>query len=320
MEMSLPPADMNWKLKSAIQRTCARLPGGGESTYYFLQRSFGRMRRRPDSMPNLREASKLIAELRTLGFNLHGKRVMEVGTGRRLDMPLAFYLCGASSVLTYDLHPYLREELVLGAIKTLAANRAEVLELFAPLTDADDLAKRFESLTKATTLEMVLQIAKIVYRAPADAMKTGLADRSIDLQFSYTVFEHIPEAVLEGILIESNRILSSDGVACHHIDPSDHFAHVDGSISFVNFLQFEEEEWKRYNDNQFAYHNRLRVSDYEALYRRVDHRMLKWSTSLNERGMKEIESGALPLASPYKGVPVDVLATCVVRAVSQPKR
>ena len=308
---------MNWKLKSTIQRACAKLPAGSERIYYFLQRKFGAMRRPPDPLLNFLDLSRILSELRTAGFDLHDKRVMEVGTGRRLDMAIAFFLCGPGSVVTYDLHRYLKEELVLGSIRAMIADRVKIAEWFASLTSLGDLEGRIRSLEQASTLEQVCAAAGIEYHAPADAASNGLPDGSIDLQFSYTVLEHILEPVLKAILKEARRILKPDGLACHHIDLSDYFAPDDSSISRVNFLQFEEKDWQKYNDNQFAYQKRMRVPEYEQLYSRAGHDVRKGTRFLNQTGKDAIEAG-LPLTAKFRGVPSDVLTTVVVRVTSKP--
>ena len=65
------------------------------------------------------------------------------------------------------------------------------------------------------------------------------------------MFEHIPSPVLKAILNEANRVLAPNGVALHHIDPSDHFSHDDAAISPINFLRFSEAQWERLTGNQF---------------------------------------------------------------------
>lgn len=306
-----------WKLKSFIQRSCAALPGGGESVYYLLQRSVGSLRRPPDPIPMLQAAAEIIEELRTVDFDLHGKRVMEVGTGRRIDIPLAFYLAGAARTDTFDLHKYLRPELVMAAVRTILDNRALVTNLFAPLTDASALDSRMQALARADTFEKLVECTKIVCHAPADAVNTGLPDGSVDLQFSYTVFEHIPREILAGILKEASRVLSPEGLVCHHVDLSDHFAHEDASISFINFLQFEEDEWEKHSNNQYAYHNRLRVTDFEKLYAEVGHDVLIWQTIRDERSLQQLAEG-FSLASRYRSAGMNELATTVVRITSKP--
>src|SRR3954469_24924776 len=104
---------MNWKVKAAVQRLCAALPFYQEETYYALQRTFGNVLHKPDSLEMLRECARLMKLANDAGVKLDGARVFEVGTGRRLDMPVGFYLAGVSSTVTYDLHRYLKPNLAM---------------------------------------------------------------------------------------------------------------------------------------------------------------------------------------------------------------
>ena len=124
-------------------------------------------------------------------------------------------------------------------------------------------------------------------------LKTGLPAESIDIQFSYTVFEHIPEEVLAGILQEASRVLAQTGFCLHHIDPSDHYSHDDGRISKVNFLQFSDEEWNRHAGNQFAYHNRSRAADFKRLFEESGHRLLEFEPYCDERSLSELRAGLI---------------------------
>ena len=114
--------------------------------------------------------------------------------------------------------------------------------------------------------EKFLSEANIHYLAPADAADIGLPDASVDYHIATTVFEHIPKVDSKRILKESRRILKKDGVAIHFIDLSDHFQHQDKSITKINFLRYSDEEWNKIAGNEFAYCNRLRASDYFALF------------------------------------------------------
>jgi len=307
---------VKWKLKAAVQRICARMPAS-ETIYYAIQRRFGGLRRPPDPWPNLEGLREILMQLREIGFALPGKRVMEVGTGQRLDMPLGLYLCGAATVETFDLHRYLREELVLASVAAMTAESQRAVDLFAALADPQDVERRLDILGSARTLGELCTAASIRYYAPADAARTPLPARSIDLQFSYNVFEHIPREILADILRESNRVLADDGIACHSIDPSDHFAHDDPSISFINFLRFNEKEWKHYHDNQFAWHNRMRKDDYDRLYAEVSHCMIRAEGRVNQRGLELLRNG-FPLDQAFLGRDPETLATTEYRVFSRP--
>src|SRR5437773_12426393 len=102
---------MNWKMKAAAQRLCAALPRYQEPVYYALQRTLGNVLYKPDPLWMLSESARLVGLLKDSGVTTEGARILEVGTGRRLDMPIGFYLAGAASTVTFDLHRYLKPQL-----------------------------------------------------------------------------------------------------------------------------------------------------------------------------------------------------------------
>ncbi len=313
---------MNWKLKASIQRVFAALPAG-EQLYYQVQRRIGSLRQAPNPCDNLRLLEDVLIDLRNAAdFRLEGKRIMEVGTGWRPEMPLFFYLLGAARVDTFDLHRYVREELALDSVAALLERETEALErLDRHAASHAEVRTRWNALRDVRTLDDFFRITNIRYHAPVDAANTQLAPGSVDLHFSYTVFEHIPRDVLIAILREASRVLDpAGGLACHHIDLSDHFAHVDPSISMVNFLQYEEAEWRKYNDNQFAYHNRLRIDEFESLYREAGHEIVNWNAPVDRKCLDHLNAGAIPLAEPYRHQPKEILATIGVRAISRDGR
>ena len=308
---------MNWRLKAAIQRACATLPVGRDAVYYSLQLTFGLLRDRNAPFRMLRAAARIAKQLGAQGFDLHGKRVMEVGTGWRVDVPIALYLCGARSVVTYDIRRLLKPRLVMSAVATLSGNLGRVKETLAPFADPSDIEERMQRLATAANVRDLFQIAGIEYHAPADATRTGVADGSVDLHLSYTVLQHIPYPVLIDLLREASRVLAPEGVACHHVDLSDQFAQADPAISRAHFLRYSEAEWAALTDNQFAYHNRLRALDYERAYREAGHEILDWMTHVDERSRREIAAG-FPLAPPFRGLPPEVLAIDGLHVISRP--
>jgi SAM-dependent methyltransferase len=309
--------NMHWTEKARIQRFCAALPAFSDETYYLMQRIGGSLRAARDPRPLLQASASLLLDLKKWGVGALGQRLMEIGTGRYLELPIGMYLAGAGSVLTVDVHRLLKERLVLDSVKQMLANRREVIGYFEKVANPREVAARLDALSNVHSLSELLDKASIEYRAPADATNMALPSGSIDWQFSYTVFEHVPAEVLLGMLREANRLLRPGGVTIHHIDPSDHFAHEDPSISFVNFLQYSDSEWDKLAGNSFAYHNRLRASDYGEIYRRAGHEVLMWDGSIQPQSLGALESG-LPVASKFQGRSMTDLATVVLRVISRP--
>jgi SAM-dependent methyltransferase len=308
---------MNWKWKAAIQNACARLPRS-DAVYYAIRWAWGDLHTKPDPMEMLAECARLCALLRDAGVKMDGARILEVGTGWRIDMPLGFYLAGAGSTLTLDLHRILKPAMVMAALERMRANRETVRGCFSPVTEAGRLERRLNALLSCTRFEEVLERTCTEYRAPADAAATGLPAGSIDIHVSYTVFEHIPAQALTSILREGARLLAAGGVALHHIDLSDHFAHADARIPPINFLQFSEPAWRRYAGNRFAYHNRLRPGAYEDIYRAGGHQVVRWIPSVDRRSLEALRNG-FALDAAFRGAQPEALCTTALLVLSRPQ-
>ena len=310
---------MNWRFKATVQRLCAALPVGSDALYYGLQRQLGSLRNPPAPTLLLRSAVEFSQWLRDCGIATQGLRCLEVGTGRRLDMPFGLFLLGAATTHTYDVSRYLKSDLVLWSLEFIRRNRNEMERLFADAAeDPDQCRWRLASLLQSRSADDALRRANVVYHAPADAGSTGLDDGTIDLHYSYTVDEHIPPASLVSILTEARRVLSPAGVVLHHIDPSDHFSHDDSAISPIHFLRYTDKEWARISGNKYSYHNRLRAHEHVALFETSGFEVIRQSTYRDPRAVEELQNG-FPLAPEFKRFTVEQLSGTVVRVLARPR-
>ena len=81
----------------------------------------------------------------------------------------------------------------------------------------------------------------------------------------------------------------------HQIDMSDHFAHLDKSITIYNFLQYTDAQWNRI-DNSIQPQNRLRIADFRRLHQQAGFKVLE---ELNRPGsISDLKKGKL--ADKYK--------------------
>lgn len=300
---------MHWKLKAAIQNAISQLPEASSyDAYYWVQRHFGGLRR-VNPLKRLVAGIETWKRIQSQGISPSGKVFLEVGTGRVPLVPLAYWLMGAESIVSIDLNPYLKEELVVENLLYISENEEGILKLFGSLIDKE----RFDhlmSLVKESNFSITdfLDLCRIQYIAPGDAAKTGLPDKSIDFHTSYTVFEHIPIEKLREILKEGNRIIRENGLFVHRIDYSDHFSHSDKKISAINFLQYSDDEWEKYAGNRYMYMNRLRHDDFIMLFESVGHRILESQPDTDLHIKDILRSGSLRLNDRFGSKPEDVLA------------
>ena len=307
---------MRWKTKVYIQRSIACLPLS-ERIYGLVQRTAGRRRHVPDVITDLRLCSRLLQLAVEAGVELAGARAMEIGTGWGLNMPMVLFLCGARSTKTYDLYRLLNQRMVFGQIAVIREQRGLVKGMLLPLTDEQELSSRLDAVCRVSSLDQLLALAGTEYFAPADATSTDLPDHSIDLQVSKTVMEHVPPEVILRMLKESARLLSPTGAVAHQIDTSDHFSHIDPTISPINFLQFSDKEWHKYGGNQFAYHNRLRMTEYKKMFEDGGYSLLKWKCGCDPRSMEALQNG-LVLDAKFRGFAVEDLCTRTIEWVGCP--
>lgn len=297
---------MRWQHKARIMRLCASLPAGAR-LYKLLQQNFGRLDANP--MSRIPTQIKMARWILDQGMDIEGKQFFEVGTGHKPIVPIGFFLSGAESIVTVDLNRRLDLRLTRRVLAWMVKNRRTLESMYSEIVDSALFSERLALIERLwSDPHTFLKEANIQYLAPADAADTDLPANSIDYHFSITVLEHIPLSVIRDIFIEARRILSNDGVALHFIDLSDHFQHQDGSITSVNFLRFTEEEWLRLAGNEFAYCNRLRVSDYLALFRELSFDILRLETNLDDEAMSSLRQG-FPLDEGFKSYSLDDLCS-----------
>lgn len=299
---------MNWQRKAMIQNVVAALPRSN-AIYYTLQRNFGNLRRGSiDPRGDFKAALSMVEWLEAAGARIAGKRFLEVGTGRMINIPTALWLCGAGQVVTVDLNPYLEPELVAESVQYVCQHKDEIRQLFGPRAETPDFQTRYAQLVAHTgDMASLLQLMNVEYLGRHDAAQLPFAAHSFDFHLSHAVFEHIPADSLALILAEARRLLVAGGLLLHIIDPSDHFAHDDQSITAANFLKFDERQWQRLAGNKFMYHNRLRAFELRALFARCGVQILRQAQTLDEPSLLELRNG-FPLAAQFQHIPPEELA------------
>lgn len=287
---------MNWKTKAKIQNIISLLPPKlSYVAYYWLQRNYGALRY-INPIKKIELGIQTWKTIQNQNLDPCGKIFFEIGTGRVPLIPLTFWLMGAQKTYTLDLNPYLKKGLLIKNLHFIQKNKVKMLELFG----SQIKNKRFEQilnidLNRPFDLHSFLKLCSIIYKAPADATNSGLPENSVDFHTSNTVLEHIPPAILKRIFFEGNRITKKDGLFVHFIDYSDHFSHSDKKISPINFLQFNEKDWKKLAGNRYMYMNRLRHDDFLELFGSLGHELIEVFFSKSEKVTKLLDGGKFDL-------------------------
>ena len=193
---------------------------------------------------------------------------MELGTGWFPVLPVGLYLAGASRIVTYDINPLLSTYTLRQVVRYFvelheSGELAHLLPRFKPERMAllRDYLARGNSESPAFFLK-TLHIELLI----GDARNTGLPAGCMDLVCSCTVLEHILYPDLIRLFNEFRRLSTGDSVMSHFIGLEDQYATFDPSISRFNFLQYTEQEFRRWNNGIIPL-NRLRIAYHRRAFR-----------------------------------------------------
>jgi len=272
-----------------------------ERLHYQLQLRLGSFRR-VDPWSRFEGAVEALKELQQRGETIKGERVLEVGSGWRINAPIAFALAGAEAVCTVDLNRYQKLELILLDIQILCRNYNQVRSLFDGLDFSEERWQSLERLSRQTTLvhEDLESALSLAYLAPQNAARLPNEwAKTFLLHYSQNTFEHIPGPELVEILAEARRVLKPGGWAVHLVDHSDHFAHSDHSITRVNFLKYSNCLWNLIAGHPLTYVNRLRAPQYPELFKASGLEVVASRVATDPTSLAAIESGGLRLAPEF---------------------
>jgi len=301
---------MNWKLKALIQNTVSRLPYPlNDNIYYRIQKYFGGLGR-ITPLQELSAGVRMCENIIKFNRIIDGKLFFEVGTGRRLSVPLVFWLLGSERIITVDLNQYLIKELIKQDLNYINENQKEIRDLFKGLKLYNDRFQKLIELNQTSwNIEDLLQLCNIEYISLGDAANVDIENNCVDFHISNTVFEHIHTNKIRSILQEGNRIINKDGLFIHTIDFGDHYCHADQSISSINMLQYSDKEWNRYVNNKYMYMNRLRIDDFINLYQSLKHNILSIESVKEKNILDLLEKNSLVINKKFKNKSKDVLST-----------
>lgn len=251
---------MDWRIKGAVQGILSRVPYGSQCNDLLRRLFLGgtSLEREIDTKV---VADWLVAAdlLREVGIPLEGRTLLEIGSGWYPTLPTCFHLAGAARCYTYDVEAHLDEASALALVDRLGQHLERIAEFGGrPLHEVQAAHAR---LSAATSVNAMLGLADIDYRAPADAAVSGLPDQSVDVVFSNSVLEHVTPTDLDRLMKECLRVLRVGGVALHSVNCGDHYAYFDRDITPINYLRYSEAEWRLWN-NSIQYQNRLRPVDF----------------------------------------------------------
>jgi hypothetical protein len=262
----------HWLIKSGIQRAISWLPASAwwnELFQTYVTRSVGLSEGAFEA--RLADAARFLDRFRRhQPLAPESFTVLEVGTGWYPTLPIAFYLCGAAEVHTFDIIGHLKRDRLarlLGYFCAAAENGILQRRLPGIRPDRLERLRALRSAPQDESPQETLKRIQIQVRVQ-DACDTGLPAGSVDFVFSCAVLEYVPRPVLPKLLGEFRRVASVRSAAVHWMNLEDQFRCFDPSIGPFNFLQYSEAQW-RWRESPMIANNRHRIADYRELFARA---------------------------------------------------
>lgn len=252
------------------------LPVLGDRLYYLFQRYVTHSLPRPDldhALDLSIEHCRLLDRFSTTPLNqaMH----FEFGAGWDLCNNICFYCQGIDRQITIDINQLARRDLINTVIDHIQQRRPPAMTRLPN----GPLPRDF--------MPFLRQAYGIDYRPLCDASATGLDQASLDFITTTNTLEHIPRQSIQEILLECRRILKPGGLMSMKIDYSDHYSHADASITPYNFLQFTEEQWRKYNPS-IHFQNRLRHRDHCELFQEAGFEVLHDQGEMPDHGLEQV--------------------------------
>jgi SAM-dependent methyltransferase len=304
---------MNWRIKGLVQKSLSIIPGGTVINDA-LQVSLGGLRDFASNVDDkvVNDWAVLVSHTREIGHSVAGQEYVEVGTGWFPTLPVCYSLAGVRSCKTFDIVRHLDEKLTFRMLGCLHKH----LELISDASGRSmaDVVSDHEKLLQCRSVPQLLDAARIEYIAPGDAAHSGLPDCSVDVMYSNSVLEHVPEEMISKIMAESRRILRPGGLSIHSANCGDHYAYFDSNISFINYLQYSEQNWKLWN-NSLLYQNRLRPQDFAEIVEQAGLKVILYKYKPKPQLLQRLTNMAI--APEFQKYPPEQLASTSVDIVGQ---
>jgi SAM-dependent methyltransferase len=279
------------------------------------------------------QGSSLLECLAELPEPLSNWSAVEIGTGWTPILPILFWLNGQKQCDTYDNQRLLKDSLVVESarqfvalchaesglcqanVKQTSVNQTSAKQTSAKQSQFRERLNLLEKLVaEGASSSEVMRGCNIRYHAPVDATNTGLGNESVDIVYSNTTLEHAREEEISSLLRESYRIMRPGGYMLHLIDLSDHFAHSDQLITAINFLQFSEREFSKYN-SRFLYQNRLREPRWRQIIQGHGFEIVSWKTHVDAKALKQLST--LPLAPAFASFSSEELCVSSIHLIAR---
>jgi|TARA_B100001059_G_C17747219_1_gene535043 hypothetical protein len=175
--------------------------------------------------------------------------LLEIGAGKSLSQNI---------YLSYKFNKQIEQTLI-------DVSKMLDLDLFNQANEQISNLLNVNKLPYAKSIKDLKENYNINYLAPMSLKKLKEQELKFDACISSTTLEHLSTKDLEECFDILKKIIKKNGIISAAIDYSDHYSHTDNNIENLNFLQFNDKEWDKFN-TPMLFQNRLRHQDYRKIF------------------------------------------------------
>lgn len=242
---------INWKIKALLYKVLLALKA--KKILFYIQKNI--TKRAKIEIENINDNWKY--HLKYLkSFNT--ETILEFGAGKSLEQNI---------FLSYELDKKISQ-------MTIDTSHMLDIKYFNQANKQISQILNVEKKPFVKSLEEIKKNYNIDYLAPCSIEKIKGDNYIFDACISTATLEHLPKEELEKLFINLKDIVKKNGIISSLIDYSDHYSHTDNKIGPLNFLQFDESEWRKYN-NDYLFQNRLRHQDYRKMFLSIGYEIVE---------------------------------------------
>lgn len=255
--------NINWRVKIVAEKVLSFIPGGYTVASWLRERlsdmDYDLSKRILKGLDNF----KLLQD--KTGVSFKGANVLEFGTGMTLVDPIILYFLGAARVYTFDHIPHVSEQAFRAALSQIPPHFPTITRFFdIAEVELQDRYNRVSCLRSMSEICHELGISVLQYPVESAQIEGG----SIDIFFSESVLQRIPEDRLESELLSVAQLMRPNGVSFHRIDCKDinsQAAYYDKGLWPLYYLKYSDRFWNLITAQKFNSQNRLRWNEFVEL-------------------------------------------------------
>jgi hypothetical protein len=256
---------MSTYLLTALALKAFSLNSATKSAYRALGNAVGGRKRSGEIRAGYVErADANLAFIERNGAISDGMRVLELGTGwvhwealfTRLFYDVEVHLFDVWDNRQFSaFQNYLKG--LCNALESIEGRDAARITRARKLADTALACSNFEEVYRALDMHYVIK---------SDGRLDAFDDAMFDLVFSSDVMEHIPASTLPRLAADLARTVKTGGHVAQQIVEADHLCIYAKSAHPKSYLQYSDEAWARWYENDVQYMNRWQHSDFVRLF------------------------------------------------------